>query len=130
MEEQEVNSEQVNEIVHEHAQRVSWAEKVALTTALFAVFAAISSLLSTHESDRSILLQIKASDRWSYYQAKSIKSMITQDPQEKARYEADQANIRKEAEELSEKSEHTTEIHEYFAYAVTIFQVATAIGAI
>ena len=84
MEEQEVNVEQLHEIVHEQAHKSSWAEKVALTTALLAVFAAISSLLSTYESDQAILFRIEASDRWSYYQAKGIKGMVTQEAAEKA----------------------------------------------
>jgi hypothetical protein len=130
MEEQEVGMEGVHEIVHEHSGRVSWAEKVALTTALLAVFAAITSLMSTHESDQSILKKVAASDKWSYYQAKGIKGMITQNPSESARYKSEQEEIKKEADELDRASEEATHIHEFFAYSVTIFQVATAIGAI
>jgi cytochrome oxidase assembly protein ShyY1 len=130
MEEQEVPVEHLHDIVHEHGHKITWAEKVALTTALFAVFAAISSLLSTHESDKAILLRVESSDQWSYYQAKGIKGMITENPSEKTRYEQEQENIRKEAEAKTEASEHAMHIHEYCAYAVTIFQVATALGAI
>jgi len=130
MEEQEVPVEHLHDIVHEQAHKISWAEKVALTTALFAVFAAISSLLSTHESDQAILLRVESSDQWAYYQAKSIKGMITQSPDEKARYEQEQEIIRKEAEVKTQASEHAMHTHEYCAYAVTLFQVATALGAI
>ena len=130
MEEQEVPVEHLHDIVHEQAHKVTWSEKVALTTALFAVFAAISSLLSTHESDLAILSRVESSDQWSYYQAKSIKSAITQSSDEKARYEREQEAIRKEAEAKTEASEHAMHVHEYCAYAVTIFQVATALGAI
>ncbi len=130
MEEQEVPVEHLHDIVHEQQHKVSWAEKVALTTALFAVFAAVSSLFSTHESDLAILFRIESSDQWSYYQAKGIKGAITQSPDEKARYEREQEVIRKEAEAKTEASEHAMHIHEYCAYAVTIFQVATALGAI
>ena len=130
MEEQEVPVEHLHDIIHEHGHKVTWAEKVALTTALFAVFAAVSSLLSTHESDRAILSRVESSDQWSYYQAKGIKGAITQNPDEKARYEREQEAIRKEAEAKAEASEHAMHVHEYCAYAVTIFQVATALGAI
>ena len=130
MEEQEVPVEHLHDIIHEHERKVTWAQKVALTTALFAVFAAVSSLLSTHESDRAILARVEASDQWSYYQAKGIKGAITQNPDEKARYEREQEGIRKEAEAKAEASEHAMHVHEYCAYAVTIFQVATALGAI
>src|SRR5712692_8207889 len=130
MGEQESGVEQLHDIVHEHAGKISWGEKVALTTALFAVFAAVSSLLSTHESDKAVLLRVRSSDQWSYYQAKGIKSMITQSAEEKERYKGDQETIKRDAENLSEESEHAMHVHEFFAFAVTIFQVATAIGAI
>src|SRR5258708_672597 len=99
MEEQEVGTENLHEIIHEHAGHVSWSDKVALTTALFAVFAAISSLLSTNASDHAILLKVEASDQWNYYQAKGIKGMLTQDPSEVARYKEEQEKIRQGAEE-------------------------------
>ncbi|HJY82859.1 MAG TPA: DUF4337 domain-containing protein [Candidatus Binatia bacterium] len=130
MEEQEVSTEHLHDIIREHGHRAAWAEKVALTTALLAMMAAVSNLMSTHESDRAIQLKVEASDRWSYYQAKSIKGMITPEAAEKARYREEQEQIRKEAEAFSSESKHATHIHEFFAYAVTIFQVATAIGAI
>jgi hypothetical protein len=103
---------------------------VALTTAVLAVCAAVTSLLSTHESDRAILFKVEASDRWSYYQAKGIKGMLTQDPANQTRYRSEQDEIQKEAEGLDRNSETATHAHEFFAYSVTLFQVATAIGAI
>jgi hypothetical protein len=130
MEEQEINTESLQEIVHEKAHHISWAEKVALTTALLAVLAAFSSLMSTHESDRSILFKIEASDQWSFYQAKGIKSIVALSPEERARYKQEQEQIREKAEEASRESNHALHIHEFFAFAVTIFQVATAVGAI
>ncbi|HYL98549.1 MAG TPA: DUF4337 family protein [Blastocatellia bacterium] len=130
MEEQEVSVEHLHEVVHEHAGKISWAEKVALTTALLAVLAALSSLFSTHESDKAILFKVAASDQWSYYQAKGIKGMITQDPTEKARYNAEQKKISEDAESKDHESEQAVHTHEFFSYAVTIFQIATAIGAI
>ena len=130
MEEQEVNVEHLEKMVREHAHRTSWAEKVALTTALMAVFAAGSNLASTYQSDQAILFRIEASDQWAYYQAKSIKGMVTLEPAEKERYKQEQEEIREEAQHLCHKSHHAHHVHEFFAYAVTLFQVATAIGAI
>ena len=130
MAEQEADIDQVHDIVHEHAGKTSWGEKVALTTALFAVFAAVSSLLSTHESDKAILYRVESSDQWSYYQAKGIKGVVTPSADEKERYLLEQEKIKSEAENLTQESEHAMHVHEFFAFAVTIFQVATAIGAI
>jgi len=130
MEEQEVDTESLHGVIHEHVRQIPWAEKVALTTALLALLAAVSSLMSAHESDRAIRYEIEASDQWSYYQAKSIKAMLTQDATEKARYKDEEKEIQKKAEERTRESGHATHTHEFFAFAVTVFQVATAIGAI
>jgi uncharacterized membrane protein len=48
----------------------------AITAAILAVCAAIGSLLSGHSANDAILLQSKASDQWSYYQAKSTKGHL------------------------------------------------------
>jgi len=130
MEEQEVDLDHLNEAIHEKTHEITWAEKVALTTALFAVFAAISSLISTHQSDEAILHAVRATDQWALYQAKGIKGLITQSESEKVRYESEQSEIRGKAEEFDAESRHATHVHEFFAFAVTAFQVATAIGAI
>jgi hypothetical protein len=130
MEEQEVDLDRVGETIHEKAHEITWAEKVALTTALFAVFAAISSLISTHQSDEAILQAVRAADQWALYQAKGIKGMITDSPAEKEHYDAEQAQISEVATDLDKESRHDTRVHEFFAFAVTAFQVATAIGAI
>jgi len=130
MEEQEVDTEKLHEIIHEKAHAITWAEKVALTTALLAVMAAVSNLFSTHEAVRSVLFKVEGSDQWNYYQAKGIKGMLTQDPAERDRYKEEQEKIREVAEKASEESHHAIHVHEYFAFAVTLFQVATAIGAI
>jgi cell division protein FtsB len=47
--------------------------KSAITAAVLAVMAAIGSLLSGHAANEAILLQTKASNQWSYFQAKSTK---------------------------------------------------------
>jgi hypothetical protein len=130
MEEQELSVEHLHDIVHEHADQASWAEKVALTTAILAMFAAGSNLASSYQSDQAILFRIEASDQWAYYQAKSIKGMVTPEAAERERYKREQEGIREDAERLSHQSHHSHRVHEFFAYAVTLFQVATAIGAI
>jgi hypothetical protein len=48
----------------------------AITAAVLAVLAAIGSLLSGHAANEAILLQTKASNQWSYFQAKSTKAHL------------------------------------------------------
>jgi hypothetical protein len=130
MEEQEVNLEDVHEVIKEGSKGISWTEKVALTTTILAVLAAMCNMLSTHQSDRSILYKIEASNRWAYYQAKGLKAMLSQTPEDKNRYKEEQTEIQATAEEYTSESNHALHVHEFFAFSVTLFQVATAVGAI
>src|ERR1035437_4301721 len=78
MEEAEIPTEHLQEEIHHHAQGAaqSWIMGVALTSALLAVLAAVSSLLSGHHANEAMIEQMKASDAWSYYQAKGIKAAV------------------------------------------------------
>src|SRR6184192_4105119 len=78
MEESEVPLEHLHEKIKETAEHsgavwISWA---ALSTAVLAVLAAIAGLLSGHHVNEAMMNQIEASDRWSYYQSKSIKASV------------------------------------------------------
>src|SRR5437660_4213355 len=78
MEEAEVPLEHLQEHVHHSAEHGGppWISWVALSTALLAVLAAITGLLSGKHANEAMMNQIEASDRWSYYQAKSIKAAV------------------------------------------------------
>ena len=148
MEETEVPIETAQEYMHEaaaHSQH-SWITYVALSSALLAVLAAVTALLSGHHVNEAMISQIKASDKWNYYQAKGIKSAILEsrvqvleslnkkisekDSDKVAAYKKDQAEISEKAEEFQKESEAHLSLHEILARAVTMFQVAIAIGAI
>ncbi len=51
-----------------------WIGGVALSTAVLAVLAAITTLYLGKYSSRAIMLQGQETNQWAYYQAKSIKS--------------------------------------------------------
>ena len=53
-----------------------WMAWVALTTAVMAVLAAITTLYMGKYSSRAILMQGQETNQWGYYQAKSIKSYL------------------------------------------------------
>src|ERR1700722_2527817 len=78
MEEIEVPTEHLHEEIQERAEerKEKWILFVALSTAVMAVLAAIAGLLGNHHANEALLEKIEASDQWSYYQAKSIKSEI------------------------------------------------------
>jgi hypothetical protein len=152
MEELEDPTESLHEHIHEgvhHAQeegKHTWVIYVALTTAIIAVFSAITGLLAAHHSDEAMLSQIHASDQWAYYQAKGIKSeiLISDGKILKAMgKQPDTADIAKikankkqqeetsiEAKAAEEESHMHVEKHNTLSRSVTLFQIAIAIGAV
>ncbi len=148
MEEIEVPLEQAQEHIHHaaHEAKENWIGKVALISALVAVVAAIAALLAGHHSNEAMITQIKASDSWSFYQAKGVKAAILQtkiqiiselgkptsikDEEKLNDYKKEQDEISEKAKEFEHESEHHLKIHETMARSVTLFQVAIAISAI
>jgi hypothetical protein len=90
--------------------------------------------------------QIKVSDQWNFYQAKGIKEAVldseiellrgqhhnvnAKDKEKMKQYQEDQEKISEEAKKYQETSEDHLKHHMVFARAVTLFQVAIAVGAI
>lgn len=140
--------EQGNEKAHEALAegKEKWVLYVALTTAVFAVLAAISGLLAGNHADEAMLAQMRSSDQWAFYQAKGIKTEMLNSSNKilaalgKAPDIADvakikegkkeQAKIMQEAKNAQKESDGHVDRHGVLARAVTLFQVAIAIGAI
>ena len=144
MEEAEVPLENLHEEIHHSAEHTGerWISGVALSTAILAVLAAIAGLLSGEHANEAMMSQIESSDQWSYYQAKSIKASLLDakialaaspnesDAQKRDRYEKEQEEIKKEAEQKQLEAKSNFHQHEILARAVTLFQIALAIAAI
>lgn len=148
MEEFDSHTEHAQEQAHEaaHEARESWVMGVALTAAILAALAAVTSLLSGHHEHEAMVEQLQASDQWNYYQAKGIKAAILeqrmeneqlngqQPPAAQAKklegYKRDQEEIKAKANEAQESSKLHDRIHITFAGGVTLFQVAIAVAAI
>ena len=154
MEAPEVPLEAAQEHIHEHAggshheasPKARWIFGVALSSAIFAALAAVSSLMAGHHINEALISQLEASDRWAYYQAKSIKSgqltakidllkAMGKEPSEKdvekaAEYNKDQDEIKEQAEHFQHERDHHIEHHETLAKSVTFIQVCIAIAAV
>jgi hypothetical protein len=143
MEEAEVPLEHLHEEVHHHAihSGEAWISWVALSTAILAVLAAIAGLLSGKHANEAMMSQIAMSNQWSYYQAKSIKAAVLDlknslanaseaDKHKAARYEEEQTEIKREAEQKQSEAASNFHRHEVYARAVTMFQIAIAVAAI
>lgn len=146
MEESEAHVEHMQEeIQHEathsgggsHGERAKLVSTAALLSAIVAVLAAISSLMSGRHANEAMIEQIKSSDHWAYYQAKGIKASLAQlkesmghETKSTEDYKADQEKIKEQAEAAQHASEKHLEVHESWAAAVTFFQIAIALIAI
>lgn len=145
--------------VNEHAEGAKekgqgWVRFLSISTAIIAVLAALATLMSGHYSNEALLLkndailsQTRASDQWSYYQAKGIKREVAAEfaaqkptPQLAAKIEQLDAQqkvigvraqkLEKEADAKNEESSGNLEHHHKLAISVTLFQIAIALSAI
>jgi hypothetical protein len=150
-EEIEVPTEHLHETIHEaaeehHHHMGGFNMQVALSTAILAVVAAVSALLAGHAANEAVLEQIEASDKWNFYQAKSIKEAVLstklalivamgktiegKDTQKALEYKTDMEEIKKEAEAKEAESGKHMHEHVILARAVTLFQIAIALAAV
>ncbi|HJT23208.1 MAG TPA: DUF4337 domain-containing protein [bacterium] len=147
-EEIEVPTEELHEHMEHGAEesRQRWILGVALSSAFLAAFAAVAALMAGYHANEAMMERIKASDQWSYYQAKGIKSAVLEtkldllrslkksvldkDEEKLKGYKEDQEKIGEEAKEDEKYSEEHLKHHETLAHSVTLFQVAIAVGAI
>ena len=157
----------MEDVTSEHMERREHAEhaahsgdplltKVSVTIAILAVVAATIGSLETIESgtalskkSESVLLQNRATDQWSYFQAQSIKKNMydiakTANPgqaevfEAKARsYEHDSDATKEKAEELGRESEsllqageHHEKRHHVLTVGVTLLHVGIAVATL
>lgn len=157
-EEPEIDTDQLNERIHEEVEREGGAlfKTIALTTALFAAFGAIAALLAGSTVNEALVLkteatrlQAEASDQWAAYQAKGIKSALQQASQlfwtasgksppprfsqEQQRYVREQAEL----ERLARDKEHQRDrksaeadelLHEHHRFADSVALFQVAIA--
>jgi hypothetical protein len=122
-----------------------WMRYLSLSTAMLAVFAAVTSLLSGHYSNDAILQKSESADKWAEYQANRIKMAIALNQAELvaaqpelAKKATDAANgydkksegVKEDATEHDKESDHMMSKHQHFAVTVTLLQIAIALAAI
>ena len=148
MERIEVPLEQSQDEIAHHAHHATekWILGVALTAAFLAVLAAITSLLAEHHANEAMLDQIRSSDKWSFFQAKSIKANLfatkielltamgktvsEKDFNKVSEYRKEQEIVKEEAEEKERASEAHLRHHTILSASITLFQIGIAVGAI
>jgi len=78
------------EELREHKTR-KFERRVALTTSVYAMVLAITSLGGNNATKEMLLAQQQASDQWAYYQAKSVKAHQTRSQRVQLELERDLA---------------------------------------
>lgn len=131
---------------HESAESASFISFAAILSAMLAVLAAVAALYAGHYANEAMLEQINASNKWSYYQSKSIKYYVLEskrdiliamnkipDPkiEDKLKeYKGEQKEIFESAKEKEKDAILFLLRHQILAKAVTLFQVAIGVAAI
>ena len=135
----------------------SFTARLAVLTAVLSTIGAIFGYMGGHSQNAALLYKneaaiqkTSASNQWNYYQAKSNKQNLAelsitltsgevQDRyrQEVERYKQEKTEIRAEADKLEavareadKKSEAEMHVHERWALATTLLQIAIALSAI
>lgn len=131
----------------------AWTKYVSLTVVIIAVFAAVANQYSGRYGSQVQINQVKASDQWSYYEAKSIKqhldvnalvqlqdSVNATNPvvvkaikkltDDLSRYEKQLTDAKAEAQAFEAKRDLAAKQGVPMGLAVTVFSVAIATASI
>jgi hypothetical protein len=149
------NPEELEEI-----KAKAFTRHVALTTAIFAVFLAITALGGSNAMKEMLLAQQQASDQWAFYQAKSIRehyyrgqkmrleldlleretlkpeikqkyeALLKKVTAEEQRYDAEKKEIQREARKLEHERDVNRAKDPYFDYAEVLLQIAIVLSSI
>lgn len=137
-----------------------WQGWLALSTAIMAVLAALTTLYMGKYSSRAIMAQGQESDQWAFYQAKSIKGStfevnkktlelqyatqkglspeataeyqktIQKYGDEVKRYDGEKKEIKDKAEAIAKGKLKAQEMGGNFAYALIFLQIALMLSSI
>jgi hypothetical protein len=144
----------------EEVKAKTFTRRVALTTAIFAVLLAITSLGGNNAMKEMLLAQQQASDQWAFYQAKVIREhfyrgqkirleldllekdslkpeikkryeeLLQKMTAEEARYAGEKKEIEKEAKHLEHERDLNRSKDPYFDYAEVLLQIAIVMASI
>jgi hypothetical protein len=147
-----------HEVEHQAHHGPGLAQQVAIFTAILSTIGAVVAYLGAATQNEAMLLKneavlkkAEASDQWNFYQSKSTKghlaelaARLTKEPvqvdfyrKEITRYDLEKKEIRLKAEELDKKSQEMNESSEHSLHplhkleqALTLIQIAIAMGSI
>ena len=140
-----------HEVEHQAHHGPGLAQQVAIFTAILSTIGAVVAYMGAATQNEAVLKKAEASDQWNFYQSKSTKghlaelaSRLTKDStqvefykKEIGRYDLEKKEIRVKAEELDKESHKMNEGSEHALHplhkleqALTLIQIAIALGSI
>lgn len=130
----------------EGERQKKWMARVAVSTAVMAAVAAISSSMGTGQLNEAMFQQIREADQWAFFQAKGIKETVLEsrletaealkipvteaDRQKLKRYAEEKAGIKKEAEACRIESDAHMRKYTRMSRAATAAQIGIALAAV
>lgn len=137
----------------EHARENPSLAPISVTMAILAVCVAVVSLLGHRAHTEELMMQNRATDQWSYYQAKNIrrhnydmaldmlsmvefKDKVQADnvrdkyTKEAARYDKEQAEIEEQAKEFENESAHAQRRADRFDLGEVFLEIALVISSL
>lgn len=136
----------VSQASAESERAKQWMSRVAVSTAIMAAGAAISTSFSSGHLNQAMFQQIREADMWSQYQAKSIKHTVLESriatitalgkepvPDDRAtlaRYETEKTEIDAKARTIKAVSENHLTRYTQLSRASTAMQIGIALAAV
>lgn len=128
------------------AQDRQWIGLIGLSTAILSALAAISAMQAGSLANEGMVNQIRATDQWALFQAKSTKRHVEESTvavlqalgkpvparttAEIIKLQQDQQQTEVEARRLEEEGHSAMQRHESFARGVAALQIGISLGAV
>jgi len=142
---------EANEELHEaaHEARTREDKRIGLTMAVVAVLLAVSTMLGHRTHTESVLIQTRATDQWTFYQAKNIRAHMYEANSEMAavfgphgekvteefkklgeKQRSDAENIRTDAEKLEAETQATERKAGHYDLSEIFFEIGIVLCSI
>lgn len=133
---------------HVHHAKDPFDKSVAATMAIIAALLAVVSVLGQHYITEELLMQAKASDQWSYYQAKDIRRFTAEAArdmmgelkqgsptsahysQQASKYKSDATEIQDKAREFEQESERSGRKGNRFHFGEIFLEIAIVFSSL
>ena len=142
---QEVRAELAKEQTQSSQDR-KWIGLIGLSTAILSALAAISSMQAGSLANEGMITQIRSTDQWALYQAKSTKRHIEESTAallqalskpvplsiqaEITKLQREQKQTQAEAQKLEDEAHNSMTRHETLAKSVAALQIGISLGAV